>query len=108
MNSMLAETPATMPTPIRRIRRPSRKPAALQTQLSVEERRLLVSDHPITFEQWVTRGGKDLFELVNGSLVEKMAAQLDHERLFAWLFTLLRMYVESRDLGEVLGSRTAV
>lgn len=69
---------------------------------------MLVSDRPITFEQWADRGGKDLYELVNGSLVEMMAAQLKHERLFAWLFTLMNVYVGQKGLGEVLGSRTAV
>jgi len=81
---------------------------AVDTTLSVEERRVLVSDRPITFEQWVDRGGRELYELVNGSLVEMMAAHLEHERLFAWLFPLLGVYVGVRNQGEVLGSRTAV
>ncbi len=69
---------------------------------------MLVSDRPITFEQWVDRGGRELYELVNGSMVEMMAAQLEHERLCVWLLTLLNVFVGERGLGEVLGSRTAV
>src|SRR6266567_6156511 len=41
------------------------------TRLSMEKRRMLVSDRPIKFEEWLDRGGKEVFELVRGSLVEK-------------------------------------
>jgi Uma2 family endonuclease len=37
-----------------------------------------------------------------------MSVQLEHEKLFTWLMTLYRVYVEERNLGIVLGSRTAV
>jgi Uma2 family endonuclease len=108
MAETLANDPISGPVRKKRARRAPDTAAGINTSLAIEERRLLVSDRPITFEQWVDRGGRDLYELVNGSLVEMMAAQLDHERLFAWLFRLLGGYVEARNLGEVLGSRTAV
>ncbi len=73
-----------------------------------EERRIRVSVRPITFDQWVDLGGKELFELVSGVLVEMMAANIEHERLFGWLYRLTSDYVEARNLGEVFGSRTAV
>jgi Uma2 family endonuclease len=69
---------------------------------------MLVPRRPLTFEQWVDRGGKDLLELVNGSLVEMVPGSRRRDRLFMWLATLLNFYVANRDLGEVLGSRTAV
>lgn len=63
----------------------------------------------ITFAEFLDRFGEDDdVELVDGMVVERMAAQLEHERLFAWLFRLMGDYVEERDLGIVLGSRTAV
>jgi Uma2 family endonuclease len=68
-----------------------------------------VPDRPMTFEEFLDRFGEDDdVELVDGVPVEKMAAQLDHERLFIWLVRLLGDYVEARNLGEVLGSRSAV
>ena len=45
-------------------------------------------------------------ELINGVMVEQIAALTSHERLQGFLFTLLHGYVEERDLGEILGSRT--
>jgi Uma2 family endonuclease len=68
-----------------------------------------VSPRPMTFAEFLERFGEDDdVELIDGVAVEKMAAQLDHEKLFAWLFRLLGDFVEARDLGMVLGSRTAV
>jgi Uma2 family endonuclease len=37
-----------------------------------------------------------------------MAAQIEHEKLFAWLDRVVGTYVSHRKLGIVLGSRTAV
>lgn len=45
-------------------------------------------------------------ELINGVMVEQMAALTPHERLNRFLLTLLHLYVEELNLGEVLGSRT--
>lgn len=76
----------------------------------VTERRVLwVASRPVTFAEFLDRFGEDDdVELVDGVVVAKMAAQLEHERFFAWLFRLLGDYVEERALGIVLGSRTAV
>lgn len=47
-------------------------------------------------------------ELINGVMVVPMPPLEIHERLFGFLFTLLRSYVEEFGLGEVRGSRTPV
>ncbi len=86
-------------------------PTAAPTKLKkVTERRVLwVASRPVTFAEFLDRFGEDDdVELVDGVVVERMAAQLEHEKLFAWLFRLMGDYVEERDLGIVLGSRTAV
>src|SRR5262249_31274381 len=51
--------------------------------------------------------GKDL-ELINGVMVERMSAQLQHEKLFVWLLIVLTGVVRKLNLGIVLGSRTTV
>jgi Uma2 family endonuclease len=74
-----------------------------------DTRVLRLAERPITFDRFVEITGEDDdLELVRGALVEKMAAQYPHERRFAWLFTILNMYVRTRNLGVVLGSRSAV
>lgn len=74
-----------------------------------EHRVLQVPSRPLTFPEFLERFGEDDdVELIDGVVVEKMSAQLDHEKLFAWLLRLLGDYVEARDLGIVLGSRMAV
>lgn len=81
----------------------------LETEEVVEGRVVHLAKRPITFAEFLRLTGEDDdVELVNGVLVEKMAAQLEYEKLFAWLFRLTGDYVEKRDLGVVLGSRTAV
>jgi Uma2 family endonuclease len=47
-------------------------------------------------------------ELIDGVLVMPSPASTTHERLQRFLFLLLQSYAEERDLGEALGSRTAV
>jgi Uma2 family endonuclease len=70
---------------------------------------VLADTAPITFEQYLDIFGKDDdYELIDGVAVERMAVQLDHERLFAWLLTLLTIHTEQHHLGIVLGSRSAV
>ncbi len=70
---------------------------------------VFVDTAPITFEQYLDLFGEDdEHELIDGVAVERMAVPLEHERLFAWLMTLLTMYTEQRHLGIVLGSRSAV
>src|SRR5437899_3237156 len=105
--------PAIEKTPIKRrtpqLRAPGRAGAwTVPTRLSMEERRMLVSVRPITFEEWLDRGGKEVYELVRGSLVEKLSASIEHEWLFSWMYNLLGTYVQHKGLGVVLGSRTGV
>src|SRR5690349_21548728 len=104
--STLAKASVPKPKPTDRVKGSGRKSSVLNTSLSIEERRMLISDHPITFEEWLDRGGKEFYELVRGSLVEKMAANIEHELLFSWLFQLIGVYVQHVRLGKVLGSRT--
>jgi len=75
----------------------------------MEQRTLYLAPRPITFDEFVTLFGEDDdVELLDGVVVQRMAAQLEHEKLFAWLFTLLNLYVAQHDIGILLGSRTAV
>lgn len=47
-------------------------------------------------------------ELIGGVMMMPSPSLTIHERLQSFLFTLLRLYVEELELGEILGSRTAV
>lgn len=47
-------------------------------------------------------------ELIDGVLIMASPPLTVHERLFSFLFRLLGTYAEDRELGQVLGSRTAV
>ena len=47
-------------------------------------------------------------ELIDGVMIVSPPPLDIHERLVGFLFTLLKMYVEYSELGEVRGSRTAV
>ncbi len=76
-----------------------------------EERRLLLplSLRPLTFEEFVRLFDEDDdVELVDGMVVQRVAAKDIHEDLFRWLFVLLTDYAEIKSLGIVRGSRTAV
>ncbi len=76
-----------------------------------EERNLLLppSLRPLTFEEFVRMFGEDDdVELVDGMVVQRVAAKDIHEDLFRWLFVLLTDYAEIKGLGIVRGSRTAV
>lgn len=84
------------------------KNAVIETTQVVEGRVVRFSGRPITFEAFLELSGSTDLELVDGVIVEQMAAQLDHEKLFAWLFWILHGYVKQKGLGIVLGSRTAV
>lgn len=69
-----------------------------------------VASQPLTVEDYLHLTDEDdLYELVDGVLVERtMAAAGHHEQLFSWLMAILRAYVEAHQLGYVAGSRTAV
>jgi Uncharacterized protein conserved in cyanobacteria, COG4636 len=76
-----------------------------------EERRLLLpsSLRPLTFEEFVRLFGEDDdVELVDGMVVQRVAARDIHEDLQGWLSFVLRGYAEAKGLGVVRGSRTAV
>ncbi len=45
-------------------------------------------------------------DLIRGEAVIDMSASVAHELIFGFLYTLLKLYVEERGLGVVLGSRT--
>ncbi len=69
----------------------------------------LVGSVPMSFERYLEAFGEDdEFELIDGVVVERMSAQLEHERLLVWLLTLFTLSAERFCPGVVLGSRTAV
>jgi Uma2 family endonuclease len=74
----------------------------------VEGRVVHLAERPISFATFLQLSADRDVELVGGVLVEKMSAQLEHEKLFAWLDRVVGTYVSHRKLGIVLGSRTAV
>jgi Uma2 family endonuclease len=66
-------------------------------------------ERPLTFDQFVEMFGKeDHVELIDGVVVQREMVQLDHEKLQIWLTTAVNQFLEARDLGILLGSRTAV
>lgn len=74
-----------------------------------DERTLLVPPRPLTFDEFVEMFDEDQdVELIDGVVVQRMAARLEHEDLQGWFLSVLRSYVRAGELGEVLGSRTAV
>lgn len=74
-----------------------------------EERTLLLTTRPLTFDEFVQLFGEDDdVELVDGVVVQRMAAKDIHEDLFRWLLFLLVGYTETKSLGIVRGSRTPV
>lgn len=67
------------------------------------------ADRPITVDEFLGMFDEDASaELVDGTVVFAMAAGYDHEALCAFLLSLLKIYVEKRGLGVVLGSRSLV
>jgi Uma2 family endonuclease len=74
-----------------------------------DKRVILVPPRPLTFDEFVELFGEDdEVELIDGTVVRRMAAKDPHEDVFGWLYFLLRGYVAAKDLGIVRGSRTAV
>lgn len=74
----------------------------------VEGRVVHFAERPIPFRAFLELAPDREVELVAGVMVEKMAAQLEHEKLFTWLDRVVGTYVSHRKLGVVLGSRTPV
>ena len=69
-----------------------------------------VADRPLTVDDYLRLTDEDdLYELVDGMLVERtMAVVWHHEQLFGWVLSIVSPYVEARRLGYVSGSRSAV
>ena len=70
--------------------------------------RVEVAERMTAAEFWRDAPETQKAELIDGVLVMASPALEVHERLFAFLFKLLGLYVEEHDLGEVRGSRTPV
>jgi Uma2 family endonuclease len=84
-------------------------PLTLTREMVTEQQTKWVYPRPITFDEWLeVCGPKDWMELVDGVLVEKTMVQLEHEKLQSWLYAVLIPFVQERDLGIVLGSRSPV
>lgn len=81
---------------------------AEEIRQQVEGRVVHLAERPIPFAAFLELSADRDVELVGGVMVEKMSAQLEHEKLFAWLDRVVGTYVSHRKLGVVLGSRTAV
>jgi Uma2 family endonuclease len=76
-----------------------------------EERTLFLplTLRPMTFEEFVRLFGEDDdVELVDGMVVQRVAARDIHEDLQGWLLLIMRGYISAKGLGIVRGSRTAV
>jgi Uma2 family endonuclease len=63
----------------------------------------------MTFEEFVRLFGEDDdVELVDGMVVQRVAARDIHEDLQGWLLLIMRGYISAKGLGIVRGSQTAV
>jgi len=70
--------------------------------------RVEVAERMTAAEFWQAAPDDRKAELINGVMVMAPPPLDIHEKLFGFLFSLLRDYVEEHDLGEVRGSRTGV
>jgi Uma2 family endonuclease len=70
--------------------------------------RVEVAERTTAAEYWEEAPDDRKAELINGVMVIAPAPLDIHEKLFGFLFSLLRDYIEEHDLGEVRGSRTGV
>lgn len=70
--------------------------------------RVEVAERMTAAEFWEAAPDDRKAELINGVMVMAPAPLDVHEKLFGFLFSLLRDFVEEHDLGEVRGSRTGV
>lgn len=62
----------------------------------------------MTFDQYVAHDDERKSDLIDGFLHYDAMPTIQHERIFRFLLTLLSLYAQKRDLGEVFGSRTKV
>ena len=70
--------------------------------------RVEVAERMTAAEFWEEAPDDRKAELINGVMVMAPPPLDIHEKLFGFLFSLLRDYVEEHDLGEVRGSRSGV
>ena len=80
----------------------------IKPEVNAEPRTFRVADRPIEFEEWLELTRNLDTELIKGVMVDRMAVQYPHEWIFMWFASILRNYTRNRNLGVVLGSRTAV
>lgn len=74
-----------------------------------ETREVRFASSPLTSGEFLELFGEDDdVELVNGVVISRMAAFWKHEQLFRWLMQFVGVYVETKDLGVIAGSRSAV
>lgn len=58
---------------------------------------------PMTYEQFLTELGEDVHaEWVNGETILFMPPKPEHQRIVSFLLTVLRLFVEHFDLGDIL------
>src|SRR5947209_6167672 len=103
---MLGEVPRAIARRGHRPSEPGGEDRMILPERVREESVKWVGTRPITFAEFLDLDGHEgHVELVDGVVKERMAAQLDHEKLLLWIDRVLGMYVEERGLGMVLGSR---
>lgn len=83
-------------------------PSKVRLERNIEARQVIFADRPLTVAEFLERFETEDVELVNGVVVEKMAAQLDHESVSAWLTITLGYFGRKKSLGVVFASRVAV
>ena len=69
---------------------------AQTTRGVIEARMVRIAERPITFDTFLDLNINSASELVGGVMVKKMAAQLAHEKLIAWLLTVVNAFVTHR------------
>jgi Uma2 family endonuclease len=81
----------------------------LTRERHVEKRTIWSYPRPVTFDEWLDFGNpEEATELVDGTVVEKPMVQPEREKVLGWVYHLLALYVQERDSGIVLGSRSPV
>lgn len=75
---------------------------------AIARSRVEVAERMTAADFWRDAPEKQKTELIDGVMTMHSPASYIHEDLFGFLLSLLREFVENRNLGKVLGSRTAV
>lgn len=75
----------------------------------IEGRVVRLASRPITFTQFLKMGQpKQWMELVHGILEEKPMVPFDHQLTEGWLYSIMGIYVQKRNLGMMFHSRFPV